>query len=310
MKKRIVTLALSSALLFGITAPHQASAKVMWNGSELKKGQIGLVTIVKETNLLTETDGKITVVRVLKPGEMYRIYSFAPGRLNVGAGLFVHRDNKINYQTPSKEKLQALGVQIDQHKYQGILEYPQVAKLISKTAQDKINETLQKHIRHSYRGYLELEKQEQADRQIYLKQHGKPVTAFENDQYSYEHRTFYEIRHNENNLLSILMYEYQYTGGAHGMIVVKSYNFNTLTGDQIYLQQAAGSKTALSKISKHALSELNKREYSFKPISLNLSNNTPFYFTPNGIVLKFQEYEVAPYAAGLPEVNVPSKIYK
>lgn len=310
MKKRIATLALSSALLFGITAPHPASAKVMWNGSELKKGQIGLLTVVKQTNLLKEIDGKITIVRVLKPGEVYRIYSFAPGRLGVGAGLFVNRDAKINYQTPSKEKLQALGVQISKHNYQGILEYPQVANLITKDAQDKINASLQKHIRHSYRGYADLEKQEQEDRQKYLEEHGKPVPPEENHWYSYDYRVSYEVKYNENNQLSILVYDYMYTGGAHGMSVVKSYNFNALTGDQIYLQQAAGSSAAMSKIHQYALEELHIRNYGFKLTNLNLSNNNAFYFTLGGITLKFQEYEVAPYAAGMPEVNVPYKLFK
>ncbi|RDU37042.1 DUF3298/DUF4163 domain-containing protein [Neobacillus piezotolerans] len=310
MKKRLATLALSSALLFGITSPHPTSAKVMWNGSELKKGQIGLLTVVKQTNLLKETDGKITIVRALKPGEVYRNYSFAPGRLGVGAGLFINRDDKITYQTPSKEKLQALGVQINKHKYQGILDYPQVANLISKEAQGKINAALQKHVRNSYKGYVELEKQEQEDRQAYLEQHGKPVPPEENHWYSYEYHVSYEVKYNENNQLSILMYDYMYTGGAHGITGVKSYNFNAVTGEQIHLEQAAGNKAALSKISKYALNELNKSEYTFKPTTLNLSNNTAFYFTPGGITLKFQQYEVAAYAAGMPEVAVPYKIFK
>ncbi|UQD53515.1 DUF3298/DUF4163 domain-containing protein [Bacillus methanolicus] len=309
MKKGIFGAAVCFALMFSSFFPHEASAKVIWDGMELKKGQIGKVTILKQTELYQLNGTEKTILKKLKPGEVYRIYQFLPGKLGLGGGKFIDRDNRIKYQTPSKEKIQALGVKITKHRYQNTFDYPQVTGLISKSAQDKINETIKKHIRASYNASVELEKQEQEDRQ------SSWAKDFE-DMLNYEYEVSYEIKYNENNLLSILIYDYMYTGGVHGMETVTSYNFNVLTGQQLKLGDVAKSQTALNKIKKYAIKDLtnraNRGEMIF-PEELNnmkIDNKRPFYFTSNGIVIKFFEYEVAAYAAGMPEVKVPYSVFK
>jgi hypothetical protein len=74
---------------------------------EIKKGQIGRLSIVKDTPLF-KLDGEERIYsRTLKKGEFYRIYAFKPGLLSVGGGYFVERDTKVTYETPSKSKLAA-----------------------------------------------------------------------------------------------------------------------------------------------------------------------------------------------------------
>jgi hypothetical protein len=310
MKKKSVGLFISFVILLVLSLPHNASAKVLWDGAELKKGQIGKLTVLKDTNLY-KLDG--TVLRKLTPGEVYRIYTFLPGKLGLGAGYYVDRDTRIKYQTPSKEKLQALGVKIISNNYQGKMKYPQVSNLVSKTAQDLINETIKKHIRFSYNSYLKLEAQEQADRQTYLEEHGHPVPENEEFMYSYNHDVSYEIKYNENNQLSILMYDSIYMGGAHGIENVTSYNFNVSTGQQLHLSNITSN---YSKIKKFAITDLKNRAARGEGIfvdslsAMKIDNNRPFYFTSNGIAIKFYEYEVAPYAAGMPEVKIPYNVFK
>jgi hypothetical protein len=79
--------------------------KIFWEGSELKPGQIGKVSILKDTPLLT-LSGKQT--KILKKGSSYRIYSFKGDLLGVGGGLYVKRNQNISYKTPSKQKLLAV----------------------------------------------------------------------------------------------------------------------------------------------------------------------------------------------------------
>ncbi|WML46121.1 CAP-associated domain-containing protein [Neobacillus sp. PS3-40] len=78
---------------------------IKWDSSDLKVAQIGRLTILKNTPLYKLTGETKETSRVLKKGETYRIYAFKPGKLSVGGGLFVDRDDRINYETPSKVKL-------------------------------------------------------------------------------------------------------------------------------------------------------------------------------------------------------------
>jgi N-acetylmuramoyl-L-alanine amidase len=85
------------------------SDPVMWDGSELKKGQIGRITILKKINLWKRVGDKLELARLLKPGEVYRVYGYDDqygGQYNVGAGYYVtNMEGYIRYETPSKAKL-------------------------------------------------------------------------------------------------------------------------------------------------------------------------------------------------------------
>ena len=106
---------------FGESTSAATSSKVMWDHMELKKGQIGRVTILKETPLLhigkdSSVDGG--AVRALKPGEVYRVYStktpmgYVP-MYAVGGEYYIIQNSTLNgvhvkYETPSKAKLALL----------------------------------------------------------------------------------------------------------------------------------------------------------------------------------------------------------
>ncbi|WP_059173212.1 MBL fold metallo-hydrolase [Bacillus sp. FJAT-27445] len=119
---RKIPILLSLILLLGIFLPnlnatategsicdqYKGVTKIWWDGIELKSGQIGRLTILKDTPLFKLDGDKKIFSRTLKKGEFYRIYAFKPGMLSVGGGYFVDRDSRVSYQTPSKTKLQAV----------------------------------------------------------------------------------------------------------------------------------------------------------------------------------------------------------
>lgn len=118
--KKWLTIILSFLMLFGFTAPAASAAesntfcnqykgvkKIWWDGVELKSGQIGRLTVLKDTTLYKLQGEKKVPFRTLKKGEFYRIYAFKPGKLSVGGGYYVDRDSKVKYETPSKTKLRA-----------------------------------------------------------------------------------------------------------------------------------------------------------------------------------------------------------
>ncbi|WMJ16514.1 hypothetical protein RA955_18240 [Geobacillus proteiniphilus] len=89
-----------------ITAPKPS---VWWGKVKLVKGQIGKVTVLKDTYLWKmDAKGKLTSVRKLKKGEELRVYSYKNGLYGVGGGYYVKKDAAVKYETPSKTKLKQL----------------------------------------------------------------------------------------------------------------------------------------------------------------------------------------------------------
>ncbi|EWG08627.1 hypothetical protein [Cytobacillus firmus] len=118
MKKLLVVMLFLGLFTFTGTSETEASSspcskysgqsRIWWDGAELKLGQIGRLTIVKNTSLFKLEGEKRTFERTLKAGESYRIYAFKPGMLSVGGGFYVDRNEKVKYETPSKTKLDAV----------------------------------------------------------------------------------------------------------------------------------------------------------------------------------------------------------
>jgi hypothetical protein len=89
-----------------VTAPKPS---VWWGKVKLIKGQIGKVTVLKDTYLWKmDAKGKLTSVRKLKKGEELRVYSYKNGMYGVGGGYYVKKDAAVKYETPSKTKLKQL----------------------------------------------------------------------------------------------------------------------------------------------------------------------------------------------------------
>ena len=111
---QIILATIVFVLLPFATIENSASAsspvKIMWGKTELKIGQLGKLTVILDTPLVKlASDGTITTVRTLKKGEEYRVYSYkSSGLYGVGAGSFVQKNASINYETPSKRKLEIL----------------------------------------------------------------------------------------------------------------------------------------------------------------------------------------------------------
>ncbi|EIJ80393.1 5'-Nucleotidase domain protein [Bacillus methanolicus PB1] len=86
---------------------------VLWGNSELKKGQIGRITVQKPINLWKrDKDHRLQFVRILKPFEQYRVYTYDQqngGQYGLGAGYSVTKmPTHIKYKTPSKQLLDKL----------------------------------------------------------------------------------------------------------------------------------------------------------------------------------------------------------
>jgi hypothetical protein len=121
-------------------------------------------------------------------------------------------------------------------------------------------------------------------------------------------KTEYKVHYNSNNILSISVKYYSYTGGVHGSTVIKTLNINVDTGKILYLSDFYGSnyeEIVLQAI--HSQIENNEDKY-YKNARENL-NSIPekqsFYLLKGYVVVYYGEYDIAPYASGIPEFRIP-----
>lgn len=103
-KKLISSMILTAGLSFStLTVPHNAAAaSVSTSSTQMVKGQIGKVTILQDTTLVKPgSNQQMTVVRTLKKGRTYRVYSVnhfsGVTYYGVGAGYYVKASSQVKY---------------------------------------------------------------------------------------------------------------------------------------------------------------------------------------------------------------------
>lgn len=110
--KKIIALFTLSLILLLFAPDSSKAATVYWDGIELKQGQIGRVSILKPINLWKKTENGLAFERVLKAGEIYRVYridSSYGGQYGVGGSHYITAiDGYVKYETPSAEKKKLL----------------------------------------------------------------------------------------------------------------------------------------------------------------------------------------------------------
>lgn len=109
---------------------------------------------------------------------------------------------------------------------------------------------------------------------------------------------------------------YQFTGGAHGGTERRHYNYDLATGQEVALKDLFNQGVDYKKIINQEIGAQIKAnpeggyfaqpELGFKTIA----DDQPFYLADGGLVVYFAQYEIAPYAAGIPEFKIPFSLFK
>lgn len=115
----------------------------------------------------------------------------------------------------------------------------------------------------------------------------------------YEFIQNYVVTFNREGVLSIVIDQYSYTGGAHGGTFREGLTFSLKNGKRLelgdLLKAAPNYKQTLDKL----LKERTKKE-DFAIDSAGLKDKPDFYIKEGGLAIFYQQYEIAPYAAGIP----------
>lgn len=128
--------------------------------------------------------------------------------------------------------------------------------------------------------------------------------------YQYEGFSDYKVTYNKDNILSIPLTMYEFTGGAHGLTNIKSFNYDLSNGKEILLKdmfkEGVDYKSVLNKYIKEQIDKTeDKNIYFTGDMGFNgISDNQSFYIDDNGIVVYFSLYDIAPYSSGIPMFTI------
>jgi hypothetical protein len=132
----------------------------------------------------------------------------------------------------------------------------------------------------------------------------------------------YSVPTYDENLISINIDTYPYLGGAHGMLYFYTYNFDLekqrLIGLEDVFIQDYDYRSIISEYCRQDLKE-QMQDMGFEPDEDWITDGTDpdytdtftnYLFTSEGIIMKFQAYQVAPYAAGDFSVDIPYSLFE
>lgn len=128
----------------------------------------------------------------------------------------------------------------------------------------------------------------------------------------------YKITYNKGCIVSLFMDTYTYMGGAHGETKRTSDTWDFNTGIQLSLWDICPdmprSLYILEKYMEMAAAGRLKEapgSYfdNYKSLLQKSFNPQSFYLLPDSFVIYYQQYDIAPYAAGLPEFTFPMRSY-
>ena len=139
---------------------------------------------------------------------------------------------------------------------------------------------------------------------------------YEDLDYTMNWYEYYEARIvlNSNYILSFERYMDSYTGGAHGSHIYDLINFDLRTGDTIFLDDIFIDEyeTRLNSIAEGIFRKDNDigadedlSDIGYWGMDDGFHVNKNFLLTMDGIRFVFNEYEIAPYAAGTIELFIP-----
>lgn len=196
--------------------------------------------------------------------------------------------------------------------YQGIpvlsyhIEYPVLKPETSTAAIDQINayylDIAQKLVRYAKETLYRM----QVDQYQVSKQYNDPLRKG-------ELMLTYHVAYDKSCWISFFFDQYEYMGGAHGSTERSSQTWNLDTGKQMKLEDVYRytkyyKEETIEIIKKQIEDQMERgfdRYYSdcLRDVS-SMFKEDRFYLTSKGVIVYFQQYEIAPYASGIPEFQL------
>ena len=119
------------------------------------------------------------------------------------------------------------------------------------------------------------------------------------------------ITMNQNGIFSGYFENYMYSGGAHGNLIRTAFTFDSQTGKPRTLCSFMKQPNCLPCITQYIIQQIrnsgHESDYfsdyvTLVPQTLHAEN---FYIKPQGVVVFFEHYDIAPYVSGIKEFVIP-----
>ena len=125
--------------------------------------------------------------------------------------------------------------------------------------------------------------------------------------FSWEEKTEGHFLEPYKGMQSYLIYNYTFTGGAHGMDSERGITFDLSRGTPVTEADIFKRyyKPTLSKLLSARLKESVSEEYYDLLFTKEISPNGNFFVDAEGITYIYGRYEIGPYASGIVKVSVP-----
>lgn len=130
----------------------------------------------------------------------------------------------------------------------------------------------------------------------------------------YEFTSDFKVTFNSGCIVSLYRDEYTYMGGAHGSTLRFSDTWDFVSGkqmrlDDFYPGHPLFAEGILQWIDNQIAMAIHSSDASYFEDYPALLRSTfragNFFLSPDGIVIYYQPYDIAPYTAGIPEFHIP-----
>lgn len=122
--------------------------------------------------------------------------------------------------------------------------------------------------------------------------------------YSYELLSEYHVTFNSRCVTSLYTDQYTFMGGAHGSTIRTSETWDFLKGRQLKLHAFYPDCPAFPENIIDGIEQQVQSSGSYFDDDTLLGKNFStdnYYLTPEGVTIYYQQYDIAPYSAGIPE---------
>ncbi len=179
------------------------------------------------------------------------------------------------------------------------IEYPQFSSMYYIKSLNAINKYYFNKAVEIQRYYKKALYKSAVEQYIYSKQNDFPIRV-------YEGLVQYQVTYNMACIISLYFDNYMYLGGAHGNTVRTSETWNLQTNSRIKLNELfecqLDYKTyILNQVIKEIKKDPSIYFEDYEKLTIETLNVENFYCIPKGIVIYFQQYDIAPYSSGIRE---------
>ncbi len=124
----------------------------------------------------------------------------------------------------------------------------------------------------------------------------------------------YEVTYNQDCALSLYIDQYEYSGGAHGLTVRSSDTWDLrrsrrLDLSDLYPEGSNYKEMIIADIIRQIEIQISLGNgmyfENYKQLVQDTFKPGNYYLTPEGVAIYFQQYDIAPYASGIPVFIIP-----